>query len=145
MNSQGIGRFVYYWTIDMTNRGGRLGTLRGFRYGMVPRFAVFMRDGKLLEEPAQSTVYVFDKPQFDAMTNEPTLLDRMKPKTAEELGTLNINIPAGETKSLSFALAVDNPDTLIDGYSLSLKLLFNNGYEHDLTTSVGFLEHLERV
>jgi len=145
LKPDGTGRFVYYWTVDMTNRGGRVGTLHGFRYSKVPRFAVFLRDGKLLDQPVRASIYAFDTPQLDAMTNEPTLLDRMKPKTAEELGTLNINIPAGETKSLSFALAVDNPDTSIDGYLLSLKLLFNNGYEHDLTTAVGFSKHLQRV
>jgi len=37
----GVGRFVYYWTIDMTNHGGRTGT-----YARLPaRLATSLRDG----------------------------------------------------------------------------------------------------
>ena len=145
MKPEGKGRFIYYWTIDMTNRGGRPATLRGFRHSKFPRFVVFMRDGKLLDQPVNSSIYVFDKPHFDALTNEPTLLEKIRPRTTEELGTLNISIPAGETKSLSFALAVDNPDIPIDGYLLCLKLLFNNDYEHDLSTGVSISKPMQRA
>lgn len=136
----GMGRFVYYWTIDITNHGGRPGTLRGFRHGSLPRFAVGMRDGKLLNQLMNSAIYVFDKPQFYAMAESPGLLQGLQPRTHEELGTLNVNIPAGETRSLSFVLAVDNPDTQVDGYFLSLKVAFNSGYEYDLSTAVRFVK-----
>jgi hypothetical protein len=134
----GVGRLVYYWTIDMTNHGGRPGTLRGFRHGSLPRFAVGMRDGNLLDQPISSSIYVFDKPQFYAMAERPGLLRELQPRTHEELGALNFNIPAGETRSLSFALVVDNPATLVDGYFFSLKMVFNRGYEYDLSTAVRF-------
>ncbi|MBI4529705.1 MAG: hypothetical protein HY695_38390 [Deltaproteobacteria bacterium] len=134
----GVGRFVYYWTVDMTNHGGRPATLLGFRHGSLPRFAVAIRDGKLLEQPMKTSIYVFDKPQFYAMAESPGLLQGLQPRTHEELGTLNINIPAGETRSLSFALVVDNPQTQLDGYVLSLKMAFNSGYKYDLSTAVRF-------
>jgi hypothetical protein len=134
----GVGRLVYYWTIDMTNHGGRPGTLLGFRHGSLPRFAVGLRGGKLLDQTMKSSIYVFDKPQFYAMAESPGLLQGLQPCTHEELGTLNVNIPAGETRSLSFALVVDNPDTPVDGYCLSLKMAFNRRYEYDLSTAVRF-------
>ena len=134
----GVGQFVYYWTIDITNHGGRPGALRGFRHGSLPRFAMGMRNAKLLDQPMNASIYVFDKPQFYAMAESPGLLQGLQPRTHEELGTLNVNIPAGETRSLSFALLVDNPDTQVDGYFISLKMAFNRGYEYDLSTAVRF-------
>jgi hypothetical protein len=138
---EGVGRFVYYWTIDMTNHGGRPGTLRGFRRGSLPRFAIGMRDAKLLDQPMNVSIYVFDKPQFYAMAESPGLLQGLQPRTHEELGTLNFNIPAGETRSLSFALLVNNQDTQVDGYFLSLKMSFNRGHEYDLSTAVRFAKN----
>jgi len=112
--------------------------MRGFRHGSLPRFAMGMRDERLLDQPMNISIYVFDKPQFYAMADSPDLLQRLKPRTHEEIGTLNVNIPAGETKSLSFAIAVDNQDTQVDGYFLSLKMAFNRRQEYDLSTAVRF-------
>lgn len=134
----GVGRLIYYWTVDMTNHGGRTGTLRGFRHGSLPQFAVGLRKEKIIDGPMKASLYVFDKPQFYAMAENPSLLRGLQPRTPEELGALNINIPAGETRSLSFALVVDNPQTQVDGYLLSLKLEFNRGSYYDLSTGVRF-------
>jgi hypothetical protein len=141
----GVGRLVYYWTVDMTNHGGRTGALQGLQRGSLPRYAVGMRDMTLLEQPIHSSIYVFEKPQFDAMMNDPNLLAGLQPRTHEELLTLNVTLPAGETRSLSFALAVDNPGPPLEGYLLSLKLVFNRGYEYDLSTYVLFEKGASKI
>ena len=135
-----IGRFLYYWTVDISNHGGRTATFQGFRHGALPRWALGLRNGKLIELPTSAAIYVFDKPQFYALAENPELLSGMQPRSQEELGALNIAIPSGETKSLSFALVIDNRDTEVDGYSLSLKMSFNRGKDYDLSTAISFAQ-----
>ena len=135
-----VGRFLYYWTVDITNHGGRAATFQGFRCGALRRWAFGLRNGKLVDLPMSAAIYVFEKPQFYSLAENPGLLSGMLPRSPEELGALNIAIPAGETTSLSFALVIDNQGTEVDGYSLSLKMKFNRGKDYDLSTAIGFAQ-----
>jgi len=137
-DTHGIGRVMWYWTLDITNRGGRATSLMGFRRGSIPRMAVGVRAGALLPDQIAAAIYVFDRPMFRALSDVDESLRGIQPRDLEELGSMNVAIPPGETKALSSALAIDNSKIPVDGYMISLKLAFNNGRKYDLSQCLQF-------
>ena len=133
----GAGTLVYMWAIDLKNLGGRAATCRGIarRLSQLP-FAVAMRGEQFSDERLQTTLYVLNKPIFEALSRDPAVLDHEKPKNWEELRTLNIGVGPGEVKTLYLVCKITDPEYSIDGVLFNFEVILNSGRSLNLSKAV---------
>ena len=72
---------------------------------------------------------------MELVKNE-TALNQYKSKELEELGSLNLTIPSGESRSLQLAFVVDAPKGVADMLFLNASLNFNTGAPYSISKFV---------
>jgi hypothetical protein len=131
------GRLVWYWSLDITNTGGRAVTLRGLSPDTQTWPLVVLGKGyQLLNVRPKIGVYVFDGPKFEELAKGPPIFEQYKPKNMEELGALNIIIPSGESRALPMAFVVQAPKGIADMIHFNARLNFNTGMSHSISKFV---------
>jgi len=131
------GRVVWYWALGITNTGGRSVSLQRIapdQQGLPMVMAA--KNYQLLEAKPEIGIYVFDKPKFEDIVKDPAALGQSEPKNLEELGSLNLSIPPGETRPLYMAFATKVLAGAADALSFNLKLVFNTGASHSISKFV---------
>jgi hypothetical protein len=131
------GRVLWYWALGITNTGGRSLSLQRIapeQQGLPMVMAA--KNYQLLEARPELGIYVFDKPKFEEIGRNPAVLSQIEPKNLEELGSINLQIPPGETRALYMAFATKVPAGVADALSFNLKLGFNTGASHSISKFV---------
>ncbi|MFC1475598.1 hypothetical protein ACFLQW_01180, partial [Candidatus Zixiibacteriota bacterium] len=130
LGEDGRGLLLYYYRFDMTNSGARPLTLRGLWNDEYYPLVVPMRGYNFVDVPLPVYVYSGTDLDFQLFLSDEDYRRTLRPTTFEQLASLNIPIPGGQTESVAFALAIRNDFTPADGYSFHWKFVFSNGQEH---------------
>lgn len=131
------GRIIWYWSLNLSNTGGRSLTLVGV--GPDDRhlpIAVLGKNYQLLNLRPELHIYVFDGPKFMELAKNETAFSQYKSKDLEELGSLNLTMPSGESRSLQLAFVVDAPKDSADMLFLNARLNFNTGAPYSISKFV---------
>ena len=132
------GRLIWYWGLNLNNTGGRSLTLQAILPDnpSLP-LVVLAKNYQFLELRPRLRTYVFDSPKFAEIGKGSSALEQYEPKDAEELGSVNLTIPSGESRAFQLAFAVDAPKDAADRLFFNLKLKFNTGMSYSLSKFVG--------
>jgi hypothetical protein len=131
------GMLVWYWALNLSNTGGRPLTLLGIGPDdkALP-MVVLGKDYQLLNLRPSTRIYVIDSPKFAEIAKGRAAFDQYKPKDLEELSSINLSIPAGESRSLQLAFVVDAPANVADMSLFNVKLNFNTGASYSISKFV---------
>ena len=126
------GHLIYYNNWAITNTGGSTVTIRGFRTKRGLPILTAVKNLQLLNAAPIVSAYLLKPGQFEQIGKNKLKLPDLSPLSVEQLGSLNIAVPAGETKTVALLLYIDSSKIDANGFMLNLQMKFSDGYVHDL-------------
>lgn len=118
---------IYYYKISLTNLGSKPTTFLGFFNEKSLYTVSAIKNQKFLDTPIPYKLYFEDNINFSEVINTKDNLNRLKNKSWEEIGNLNVKIDGGETKTISLIFNIINKNIKADAFYINIMLRFNNG------------------
>ncbi|MET2901113.1 hypothetical protein ABXV22_22870 [Vibrio rotiferianus] len=127
VTGDGIGSLVWYVRYSFINNGGTSTSLRGMLNSSSLPLIMAMNEGKVTTENVSLGIYVGEDLEWRDVKSSDEFFVNRSPESWESLGDMNLELPAGQSKSLAFVYVLDNGNNPVEKYWVNYQFSFSNG------------------
>ncbi|EHK2865781.1 hypothetical protein K6675_004555 [Vibrio parahaemolyticus] len=130
LQEKGFGTLVWYVRYSFMNQGGSSASLRGMWNDSTLPIVLGIHDGNAFTENINTSIYSDESIEWRDIVNNDDYFSERTPVSSELLADINLEIPAGQSKSLAFAYVIESKENTVEEYWINYKFIFSDGTKH---------------
>lgn len=130
LQKNGFGKLVWYVRYSFMNIGGTSASLRGVWNDSTLPLVLGIHEGHASTENISTSIYSDESIEWRDIVNNDDYFVQKTPVSSELLADINLEISAGQSKSLAFAYLIENKLTPVEEYWINYQFIFSDGTKH---------------